>query len=332
MDALKELEKENILPVYLFCGTERYLMEEAVRKVEAIIVEPATKSFNYNLFQGSEATAEAIIDVAQTIPMMARRKLVVVKDADKLSAADMERLVRYIKDPSPSTCVVFTASKADMRKAFFQALKNSTVKFDPLYESQLPQWIKKEAESKGKRITSQAAQYLADAVGNDLLRLRNELEKVSLYSGDVKEIGLNDVEAVSTKGRLKSIFELTDAVGGKDRGKAIEILGELLDNGENGVYILYMVVRHLRLIWKVKELLDRGTKPDNLGRELGMQPFLLKRIVDQTKRFSSEDLKEVFPMLLEADASLKSNKLTERMVLESLFLNILSRSGRAGGC
>ena len=328
MDLLKELEKGNILPVYFFCGSEKLLMEEALKKVEALVVEPATRCFNYNMFQGSEAAAETVIEVAQSMPMMAKKRLVVVKDIDKFSAAELEKLGRYLKDPSPYTCLVLIAEKADMRKGFFQALKGSTIQFAPMYENMLPQWIRKEAESRGKKIAPDAAQYLVEAIGSDLLRLKNELEKVALYSGERKEITVKDVEAVSTKSKLKSIFDLTDAVGGKDAGKAVRALGDLLDNGENGVYILYMVTRHLRLVWKVKELIDAGVKGDAMAKEAGMHPFVLKGIMGQVKRFSMEDLREAFPRLLEADSSLKSGRLTDRLVLEQLFLTLAR--GREG--
>src|SRR3990170_3378159 len=123
MDILKELEKGKVLPVYFFCGSEKLLMEEALKKVEALVVDPATRCFNYNMFQGSEAAAETVIEVAQSMPMMAKKRLVVVKDIDKFSAAELEKLGRYLKDPSPYTCLVLIAEKADMRKGFFQALK-----------------------------------------------------------------------------------------------------------------------------------------------------------------------------------------------------------------
>lgn len=322
MDILKEMEKGNVLPVYLFCGTERYLMEEALKKVEALVVDTATRCFNYNLFQGSEVSAEAIINVAQTVPMMARRRLVVVRDVDKLSASELEKLGRYIKDPSPSTCLILAADKVDMRKGIFQALKGAAVQFEPLYENQIPSWIKKEAESKGKNIAPDAAQYLAEAVGSDLLRLRNELEKVALYTGDRKEITVKDVEAVSTRSKLESVFKLTDAVGSKDAGRAMKVLGDLLDNGENGIKILFMVTRHLRLIGKVKELVDAGLKSDAIVKEAGIHPFVLKGVMGQVKRFTKENLREAFQRLLEADASLKSGKLTDRLILEGLFLSL----------
>lgn len=321
-ELLKNLEKGNVLPIYLFCGTEKYLMEEALKKVEGMVVEPATKCFNFSLFQGSETSAEVIIDAAQSVPMMAKKRLIVVKDADKLSSAETERLGRYLNDPSPSTCLILTVEKVDMRKGFFQSLKECTVQFDPVYENQLPQWIKRDVESKGKRITPDAAQYLIEVVGSDLLRLRSELEKAMLYAGENKEISIRDVEAVSTKSKLKTIFELTDAVGSKDTGKALKALRDLLDNGENGVYILYMVARQLRQIWKVRELMDAGLDPAAIGKELKIPPFLQKGIMGQAKRFSGRDLKEAFPRLLEADASLKSGRLNDKLVLEGLFLGL----------
>lgn len=322
MDLLKELEKGNIRPVYLFCGSEKYLMEEAMKKIESFVVDPAAKYFNYNTFQGSETSVEAVIDAAQTMPMMARRRLVVVKDADKLSSAETEKLGRYIKDPCPSTCLVLTAEKVDLRKGLFQALKDCTAKFDPVYENQLPQWIKRKAESKSKEITLDACHYLIGVVGSNLLRLENELEKAILYAGDIKEISLKDIEAVSAGSRLKSIFELTDAVGNKDKVKVVNVLGELLGNGENGVYILFMVARQLRLIWKVKTLMDAKLEPAAIGRELKIPPFLQKGIMEQARRFSGKELREIFPRLLEADASLKSGKLTDKLVLESLLLGL----------
>lgn len=321
-ELLKNLEKGNILPVYLFCGTEKHLMEEALKKMEATIVSPSTKCFNYSLFQGLETSAEVIIDAAQSVPMMAKKRFIVVKDADKLSSNEIERLGRYLKDPSPSTCLILTVEKVDMRKGFFQSLKECTVQFDPVYENQLPQWIKREVEAKGKSITPDAAQYLIEVVGSDLLRLRSELEKAMLYAGDGKEISIRDVEAVSTKSKLKTIFELTDAVGGKDTGKALKALRDLLDNGENGVYILYMVARQLRQIWKVRELMDAGLDHAAIGKELKIPPFLQKGIMGQAKRFSGRDLKEAFPRLLEADASLKSGRLNDKLILEGLFLGL----------
>ncbi len=321
-ELLRDIEKGKILPVYLFCGSEKYLMEEALKKVVALLVAPASRCFNYNLFQGPDTTAEAVIDVAQTVPMMARMRLVVVKDADKFKSAELERLGRYLKDPSPSTCLILTAEKVDMRKGIFQAMKEITVKFDPIYENQLPQWIRKEAESKGKRIAPEAVQYLVEVVGTDLLRVKSELEKAALFAGDSVEIGLRDVEAISTKSKLKSIFDLTDAVGSKNTGKAFKVLGELLDNGENGVYLLYMVTRQLRQICKVRELIDKGLESGAIGKELNIPPFLQKGIVSQAKKFSREDFRDAFPRLLEADASLKSTGLTERLVLENLFLTL----------
>lgn len=322
MDLIKDIEKGKILPVYLFCGSERQLMEEALKKVESLVVDPSTRCFNYNLFQGTEVSAENIISVAQTVPMMARKRLVVVKDVDKLAASELDRLSRYIKDPSPTTCLVLAADKVDMRKGLFQALKPAAVYFEPLYENQVPSWIKKEAEGKGKSITPDAVHYLAEAVGNDLMKLRNELEKAALYVGDRKEIAAGDIENVTTRSKLESIFKLTDAVGSRDAAKALKVLADLLESGENGVKILYMVTRHLRLIYKVKELMEAGLKGDSVSKEAGVHPFVLKGVISQVKGFSKAGLREAFKMLLEADTSLKSGKLSERLVLEGLFLDL----------
>ena len=228
-DPLLQLRDGEIAPLYWIHGKERYLVDRAVAIIRERALDPRTRDFNYDLLYAKEAGPDKIVGAARTMPMMAKRRLVMVRDADGLDAKALESITPYVANPAPETCLVFVAEKADMRLKFFTTFKKRGVllKLDPLAERQLPGFVSSEARSRGLSFASGAAEWCVEEIGSDLGQLASAIERIELYLGARKQATVADVEAVVATTRQRSVFELCDAIGEADRARALKALGSL---------------------------------------------------------------------------------------------------------
>ena len=153
-DFEKQLKTGSLLPVYFLYGEEPFLVERAGRRIMEQAIDPAMKDFNLNIYYGADCKGTEILDTAQTLPMFSDRRLVVVRQADKLPAATQEGLLPYLANPCPETCLLFLAAKPDLRRKFFLELKKQpgTLEFKKLYDNKLGPFIASEAQIQGKKI------------------------------------------------------------------------------------------------------------------------------------------------------------------------------------
>ncbi len=327
-ELLRKIDQDNIRPVYFFYGEEGFLIEEAIanisRKSLPDVAEGGSKSLNLDLVYGGEGEADRIINLAQTLPLLSPRRLILVKETDKLSPKDLEKLIPYLENPSPTTCLIFWGKKVNLKTKFYQRFKKlgMLVEFRQPYESELPSWIRQFSQRLGKGIKKEAVDLLIESVGKDLRKLKNELEKVVTYIGAKRTIELEDIEAVVVLAKLRSVFELTDWLGNKDVERAWEALARIWEEGVHHLHILTMIVRQFRLIWRAKQMLDRGLTPSEMESKLKIKFFVLNKLLEQTRQFSFEELKECFERLAQVDLKLKSSKVPPRILLEKLVIDL----------
>jgi len=320
----RQLEKEEILPVYYLYGNETYMLEEAVRNIKKRLIPPGLKDFNYETFFGGNNDASDIIHAACTFPIMSERRMVVVKDAHLLPIKDLEELTSYISNPLPSSCLIFISEKIDSRRKFFINLKKCgvIVKLDHPKDGELAYWIQKMATGFDKEIGKDGIAFLVEIVGNNLQEIYNEIEKVSIFIGDNATIGLEDLQEVVSELRVENIFALIDSVGNKDREKALTILQKMLASGEDHLKILGMIMYRFRLIFRAKDLMQKGLPPSEMGKRLGIRSFLVKGLLEQARRFSRDDFNEAFGQFFNTDLTLKSSRVAKKLILERLILEL----------
>ncbi|MDD2320365.1 MAG: DNA polymerase III subunit delta [Geobacteraceae bacterium] len=325
---VQAIDKGKVTPLYYLYGDEPYLMEKCVRKLLEQLVSPDLRDFNLNVYYGTETKGEEIAEAAATLPMFASWRVVLVKKADALSASSLEVLSSYIRHPSPSTCLVLQGEKIDQRKKFFSELKKTgeLVEFKRLYENQLPAFIRNEASLRGKKIEPAAADMLVYLAGNNLQELVSELEKAILYVGEGGEIQVSHIRAIVSDTRVNSVFELTDSLGEKNLERALRSLDTLLNDGEAPLLVLAMITRHYRQIWKVRELLDKRTPTQDIGKIAGINPYFLQGILRQARNYSVVELRWIFERIFEIDGALKTGGGKPRILLESLLMDVCSKA------
>ncbi|MBW1708508.1 MAG: DNA polymerase III subunit delta [Deltaproteobacteria bacterium] len=320
----KDLDSQNLKPVYLFYGQETFLKERFTNRIIGMVDERLFE-FNFENLLAEENQVSDILESAQSMPFVTPPRVIAVRGVDRYTAEDLSLLSEYIVDPNESACLVLIADKPDFRLGIFKKLKKMglAVSFDPPKGRDLVTWVKKSGASRDYKITTNAARVLIELIGTDLTSLDNELEKVCLYAGSKNEIGEKEVRAAARVSQTASIFDLGDALGGQNQARALAALKDLIIS-DHPLSILAMIVRHFRLLFKTRMLLNEQASQAQAQRALGLPAYVTRKYINQARTLDLVELKKGLIRLQEADLALKSTGIPERLVLEKLILDLAS--------
>lgn len=296
---LKEIAKGLPAPVYLFYAQDPFLVREAIEAINGL-VPPAERDFNLHIFDlsipGDEPmTLAQILDVANTGSFFGGRRFTLfIGNPQKILKKDQERLNSYISKPAPDSLFVMLHNGVLSKEARerFRALKPLSL---DIRESEIPGWIKQKAGLKGLEISDEASDYLIGLVGPDLGLLASEIEKISFLGK--RSIGIDDILGIVAGERLYSIFDLVDALKGKDAEKMLGIYRTMRETAEDYSLIgalnwQYARMMHPRMsraeneyLLRVFELLHKADIDiKSSGRTFPMEYLLIKLIRLQAAR------------------------------------------------
>jgi DNA polymerase-3 subunit delta len=185
----------------------------------------------------------------------------------------------------------------------------------------LESWIGKRAKGLGVSIAPDAAALLANFIGNQLRLLANELDKLATYVGEGGTIHSDDVRKLSAQVQEARIFDLTDALAQRNRKQALDILHDLLADGEPPLRLISTITSQVRSLLLVKELAQKGMRAPQIAATLGIAPFIAEKALRQIGKFSAAQLESAYRSLLETDAALKRSRLTPELALDLLVVH-----------
>jgi len=323
-----ELKKGKIRPLYVIAGEEAYLAGSALSRIEESI---GAADLARHVFTGKEVSPHELLDTIRSVPLLGGRPVTIVRDAEGMSKDAFEKLADYIQKPLDSSTLILVASKLDGRSRFMQAASKNTatavVECKPLYANQVPSWINMELQRRGKRISQDAARYLADIVGQDLGQVAQAVERLTLFVGNRPTVDLKDIEESIAETTQRSIFELTDAIGRRKLSRAISVLGNLIEYSTPPVLILNMIARHFRILTRAREV-EKKAGGAEIASYLGVNPFFAKDYLEQSRLFSPSELKKDFGILARCDRELKSSRIPKERILERLIFDLLKAPQR----
>jgi DNA polymerase-3 subunit delta len=319
-------------PVYYFFGEDDFLKDARARELIDAAVDPATRDFNLELRRGHELDAETLDSLLSTPPMLAERRVVVVRDVDKLKKDARGVLIRYLEQPAGDTVLLLVApsgAKADKPLAD----RSTAVEFAPLTGDRLPKWISYHAETLlGRSITPGAISLLIETVGSDLAQLAIELEKLASFTTDViHEEAVAEIVGVH-KG--ESPAALLDAVAAKDVAAALRLVPGVLQQPKTSAVSIVMNLTTQMLALAYGAALRAGGTPAralfneymSLLKESGAFPGrpwgeAVTAWAKHTDRRTEDELDSALRTLLAADASLKETRLSsDEQLLTSVVL------------
>lgn len=326
----------KLAPVYILSSEHPLLLERAVTAIRDAAVPPEARGFNYEVIEGKGASAQRITAAAQTLPMMARRRMVLVRDINAMPASELAGLLPYLGSPNPSTVLVAVAGKIDKRLKFFSEAGKKKLIHELAAPQNVSAWMRAEAEARGIDIQAGACARLSDVVGKDLSRIALALEQLALFAGD-RAITADDVDELIADTRERSVFELTEAIGRGDLAAALAAVASLTDQRQSAIGAVSMVARHVRQLGLCHVARARRLSKGEAARLVGAPPFAVDKLMAQARRYDADTVAAALRKLARADQELKGQsdtikimgrQLGERVILDRLVTDIVGMGRR----
>ncbi|MEK3934136.1 DNA polymerase III subunit delta [Sporosarcina sp. FSL W7-1349] len=332
----KKIDAGKIDPIYLLTGPEQHLIDETISRLKKSIL-PLDEE-DVIRFDLEETPVETVIEEADTIPFLADRKLIIAGNANFLKAQEKARekvvhnvevLAAWLKDPSPTSTVVFVApyEKLDGRKTITKLMKETAtvVEAERIQGKDLFTWVQQEAGSHGVRITPEAAEYLVKMGGDDLLSLSSEISKMAMYLGQSGNITETIIEELVPRTPEMDVFRLTDAYITGKTADAILIYNDLLRNGEEPIMLTSLIASQIRLMIHVGTLRKKGYPQHQIAKTVNVHPYRVKLVMENRNIPHAERLLSVLDQLAGIDHQLKTSSGRRERILELFLMAPLKR-------
>lgn len=322
----KDIQTEDFKQMYLFYGEERYLVEQYKNKLKNALGNSGDQ-MNNHYYQGKLTSLGEIIDLAETLPFLAQRRVIVIEDSGLFKSGG-EQLAEYLQTPSESTFFLFVETEVDKRSKLYKTLnsKGTVVEFAKQEEATLRRWVKGMVSKEGKAISDMTTQVFLSKTGNDMNNIYMELEKLICYCIDKEEIEESDVEKVCVTRIANHIFDMVDAIAGRNQKKVMELYYDLMALKEPPMRILFLVSRQCNLLLQTKDMQKHGVAAKDMAPVLGVPPFAVKKYIAQAGAFSTSQLRKALTKCIETEERVKTGRMGETLSLEVLLMTIFEEA------
>jgi DNA polymerase-3 subunit delta len=336
VDSIDELNN-----VYYVYGDEELLIEHALDRLKDLFAGQTDADFNIEVIKATDAGAEHIVDSAETIPLLASRRLIIARDVERMSKKEQETISTYLDAPNPASTLVLVASAPSagqprdgnlVKKVESSALYKKVVSVggEPLKfsfagkgrQKKVEDWISDEFKRRGKKIEPAARDLLLEMIGRELRSLGDAVERICLFAADKDVIKIPDVTSVVVPAAGQGIFELVDAVADRRRDISLYLLNKLIRQGESPQRIFSLILRQFRLISRCKSM-GREHEYGEIAATLGVPPFLVGKCLKQSSKFSAERLRDAFGAFRSAQVEMHSNRYLPEKEYQSAILEML---------
>ena len=313
--------------VFFLYGDDEHRKGEALKALVDAHLDQGTRDFNLDSLSATDVSVDDLARILATPPMMAERRVVVVRGAEAFAGAARSRdlILGLVENPPPDLALILSARIPERSKAkFYQTLikRARSVEFVMISQDDVPGWLMDQAATLfGATMEPDAARALGQAIGADLGILSRELEKLTAVAGDKERITLEHVRAAGTVLPKQDRWKWFELVGARRFREAVAGLRVLLDQGETGVGLTMGLSTHLLRIGLAVESGPRAVE-DVLPPH---QRWLSRQIDAQAGKWNSDAIRSAVLGLLRVDRLLKASSLSDEHHLEEWLLTLMGR-------
>ncbi|MFQ6617290.1 MAG: DNA polymerase III subunit delta [Fidelibacterota bacterium] len=318
----KRLQTGQISRVYFLFGEEEFLQADIIQEILKTHLGEESTAMGAEIFYGGDDPVERIMTACIGMSLFSQKKVVVVKEANKIPGEQVRELVKNLKLAPEKSVTVLAFNKLKDRE-YFSRFANGDfewVETKKLWEGNIPDWIVRHTRIKGKKITREGAILLQSYVGNSLMDLHNEIEKLILFVSERGEIGEDDVHAIAGMVKNYTIYELYSALSRGDFISGMKVVYNFLQRGESATGIISNLTRFFANLLVVKEMEGEGRK--SVADVLKLSQGAAMKYMEDSKNFSFKKIEDILGLLLQADVTLKTRRDKPMHVMTALLYNI----------
>lgn len=319
----EDIKSGQLKRLYLLYGEEAYLRKQYKDRLKGAIIGDDT--MNYHYYEGKNIVIGEIIDLAETMPFFADKRLIIMENTGLFKSGG-EQLAEYLTAQAETVSFVFVETEVDKRSKLFKTVqsKGRAIEFGEQDEATLKRWILGMMKKEGKNISQNALHHLLEMTGTDMENIRKETEKLFCYCMDKDVIEIADIDEICVKRLSNHIFDMVSAIADKKQQKALELYYELLALKEPPMRILFLIARQFNLLLQVKELQKKGFQNKAIGERVGLPGFIAGKYVTQSSRFKKEELRRAVEACVEAEEAIKTGRMNDTMSVELLIVEYSS--------
>lgn len=320
----EDIKTGNFKKAYLLCGDEAYLKVQYKNKLLKTL-NPDGDTMNFNHYEGRNIDVKELIDLCETMPFFADRRVVLMENTGFFKNK-CDELADYMKELPDYLCLVFVEGEVDKRSKMYKAVKSCgrIGEFARQDEKTLMQWAAGILKKEGKNITQRDMELLLTMTGIDMGNLRMELEKLITYTGDRDVVTRADIQAVCTTQIQNKIFDMVRAVTEKNQKRALELYYDLLTLKEPPMRILFLLAKQFRQLLLVKEYTEEGVAQPEMASRLGVPSFVVRNIASCARAYRISELRQAVTDFVDAEEAVKTGRLQDVLSVELLIVKYSS--------
>ena len=287
------------------------------------------QDMNFSLFVGTPLDVSAVIEMASSYPFFAEKRVILIENS-KAFSSENKPLANCLKNLPETTYIIFTEEEISSKKGLFETIKEVgyAAEINEQPQGYIENWIIKELSDSGKRISRTALETLLNRTGMDLMRIKNELDKIIAYKGEDTDIKVDDILALVSENPQEQVFKLVDAMSDKKVDQAMKYYIDMLELKVSPQTILRLIERQMRILYQVKDMRDKGFDSYSIGGSVKeiKNPKFANKYVNQAAKFSMKEIADCMADCVDLTLKSRTGALTDRMAVELIIVKYSQRN------
>ncbi len=303
------------------------LAEEALAGILAKLGRTVDLATAMETFRAGEDSMESVLAAAETLPFGSDRRVVVLRDAERLKESDLVGLREYAANIVPTSLLLLVAVGLDRKSKLPQVFgKERTVVVAPKRGDSLRRWLRARFSERELAVSEPALSFILENASGNLSELDHLVDKLRLYYAGSHELDLEDVAPLVAPLASADIYQLPERISAGDRGAALKMLRRLFRQEEDPLRILFVLVSHFRTLLAMKALREDGYKRGEIQSRLNLDDWRYQRLLPYLPRYELSRLIDIYHQLMQTDVDLKTGAYPDQLAIEMLVAHIAEKS------
>lgn len=325
-------KQHSELGFYVVFGEDPFLVGKECEKLLDSVLGDEDRSMAMYEPKANEAQVSDVLDELRTLPFLASKRVVVIKNAEPFVRANADVLMSYLDDMSPSGVLILAVSSWDKRTRLHKKFKSTggLIEVGKMYSNQLPAYVSAYAQqTHAIRLDGGTSRFLVELVGDDPGRLCREMDKLAVYVAPRKTISPQDVESLIGRNRMFDAFGVIDSVSSGQIGSAVSRIRNMFAADKSAEFsVIGAFGYHFRKLFRAKAMMSRGVSPQQAAAKAGVR-FKQNEFLQQAGRLSLDQLASILAELGRVDFGMKTGQTTAPIAIERLIMKIFTMQKRA---